>query len=187
MIILVLMLAVAYIPTAQYTWDSVDWKPQDPLRPAPQDYAICYFGYRQIGQVEDEMYSGSQQRMMLSVALLVGGMLKRLWHLFYTPTQVFLQVRASCSCRARHILQHLHRWSTKDALWSHLVMTFVYQPLLAIFLTFRVMTDLLGSRGFEVCSCQDPNIHSHCLTALGMVVGSKLFVRVTEPMDTEIF
>ena len=151
MISLVIMLGIAFVPTAQYTWDMAYWGPYD--RPVPQDFAICYFGTHPLGSgglVSSRLYAASQQRMILSVILLAGGMLKRLWHLSRTPTRVCLHLRVVISQQTRRVLRRMHTWSTSDSLWSYPMVTLVYRPCLTVFLTSRVLADLLTSRAFEV-------------------------------------
>lgn len=149
MIVLGVLLTLALIPTAQYTWYME--QPSKPLRPTPQDYASCYVGNSpHIDKREHQNFQSSQQRMILSAILLLLGMLTRVWHLFDTPTKKYLHARDICSGLFQQILSQMRVWSTRNTLWSHLVATFAYRPCLAAFLTVRLLIDIFASKGFEV-------------------------------------
>lgn len=163
MIILIIMLIVALIPTGHYTWESqtilYGAKNDDIIRPKPTDHAVCYFNHHEGRCTEDEWYEytceqvfqASQQRMILSAVFLAVGMCNRLWHLFRLPSRLYISARSFCSNLSTPVLSHMYRWSTTWSLWySCPFILFAYYPALAALLTVRLMADMVTSRAFEV-------------------------------------
>lgn len=163
MIILVIMLIVALVPTGHYTWDSrtmaIAQRPSDNIRPKPTDHAICYFNRHEgtctgdswYAKVCNEVFQASQQRMVLSAVFLGVGMCNRLWHLFRLPTRLYNTARFRCSKMSTAALSHMYRGTMTWSLWySTPFVMFVYHPLLAVFLTVRLIADIISSRAFEV-------------------------------------
>lgn len=187
MVIRVIMLAVGFVPTAQYTWDNESdssGEQEVALRPFPRDYAICYLGFSQgPNQTESTRYSSSQQRMVLSAVLLLFGMLNRIWHLFDKLTTEFLRVRGFTSSFCKDFLRQMRVWSTADAFWSYLVAVFVYRPCLAIYLTVRILMDMITSRAFEVRLGATKSLR--ILNNPGLVAGPQFCIWCTELMVTQ--
>lgn len=165
MIILILMLIVALVPTGHYTWESSiiqsARRQRNTIRPQPTDNAICYFNSHEsicrdgsgswYQQHCDAAFEASQQRMIMSAVFLAVGMCNRLWHLFRLPSQVYNSVRSFCSNLSIFVLAHMHSWTTEWPIWfSFPFSMIVYHPALTVFLTFRLVADMLTSRAFEV-------------------------------------
>ena len=195
MIILIIMLIVALIPTSHYTWESPTLiygeKKGDNIRPKPTDPAICYFNHHTGTCTADAWYTytcaqvfeASQQRMILSALFLGVGMCNRLWHLFRLPTRVYNSTRTLCSSWSTQMLSRMHRSTTTWSLWySSPFSFFIYHPALAVFLTIRLLADMITSRAFEVsptCGCATAAL----LTTLGLVADYQLLLGHVEPLD----
>lgn len=163
MVILVILLCVALIPSAQYVevWHInpkyPDWNyPQDAKvmgYDSSLDHAICFF--RQIKENQRYLYyqyykseiGVKRQRAILSAIILTFNMINRVWRLYKTSTDAYLLVRRWCSYRVRRILRWVY---TNTKTRSVIVVGLVYRPLLAIFLVLRLIIDLLLSKLFEV-------------------------------------
>lgn len=162
MIILVLMLIVALVPTGQYTWEAIIYEnaiQQDiKLRPQPTDLAICYFHSHEntcpsgwFQRECDLAFEASLQRMALSAVFLAVGMCNRLWHLIRLPAQLFNSARSFCSHMSTKALSCMHDWAAAWPLWLSLPFAaLLYYPSLAVFLTIRLVADMVTSRAFEV-------------------------------------
>ncbi|CAO2649168.1 Nn.00g101170.m01.CDS01 [Neocucurbitaria sp. VM-36] len=165
MIMLVVMLLVAMIPTGQYTWtagvtsDST-FKANEPV-PNPQSYAICFF-YVAVDRsfhFEDDpdmlgwkawILKGSRQRMVISAGLLGFGMLQRLCRLHPAPDRAYYQARKLMGRPVRAVLMLLYRHVKCDTWISYANLVFVYRPLLALNLSLQYFLDLLISMAFEI-------------------------------------
>lgn len=168
MIILVILLGVALIPSAQY---ASDWQPRDfyvanrrlDYTETNEEYkthkekAICFFGQRpmtDIWRLYIEVRSGAirikQQRIIFSAIALPVGMTTRLWRLHPAPTDTLLRIRGRISSFSRKWLQRLLDRNRSDTLGAFLVTRLIHCPILAVFLTLRVLADLIGSKAFEV-------------------------------------
>lgn len=164
MVILVIMLIVALIPTGHYAWESAtviygQREGGDSLRPKPTDHAICYFNHHEGACTFDAWYTktceqvleASQQRMILSALFLGVGMCNRLWHLFRLPARILNSARTYCSSLASLVLSRMHTWTTTWPFWySNLFAMLVYHPALTVLLTVRLLADMITSRAFEV-------------------------------------
>ncbi|KAH6614342.1 hypothetical protein C7974DRAFT_74404 [Boeremia exigua] len=161
MVILIMMLIVALVPTGHYTWESVTirWAQRDSvtIRPKPTDPAVCYFNRHEGGceneyaELCEEVFQASQQRMILSAAFLGVGMCNRLWHLFRLPVRLYNSSRSVSSDMCKTVLSHMHKWTTSWTLWGSIPFgIFVYHPCLALFLALRLLADIITSRAFEV-------------------------------------
>lgn len=163
MVILIIMLIIALIPTGQYTWESstigAAQRKGDNVRPKPTDHAVCYFNRHEVTctgeyyypNVCEEVFQASQQRMILSAVFLGVGMCNRLWHLFRLPARLYNSIRSRCSHLSTIVLSRMYRWTLTWSLWySAPFIYFAYLPLLAIFLTVRLLADMITSRAFEV-------------------------------------
>lgn len=147
MITLVLMLVVAHVPTAHYVLD--DAYPS--AEPRSEDFATCYFNsHTPNDRVTENLYEAAQQRMVLSTVFLGNGMLNRLWHLFWTPTYVYVRVREICGIWTGKLLSYIHVWTLSKSQTSILVAAILYRPLLATLLAWRFTLDLISSMAFEV-------------------------------------
>lgn len=165
MVILILMLIVALIPTGHYTWGSsimgYDMGQAGSIRPRPTDSTICYFnshvgncpdytGWWMQGQC-NRAFEASQQRMILSAVFLGVGMCNRLWHLFRLPSRVFNSTRSFCSNWSTFLLSRLYVWNREWPMYYAFPFAlFVYYVALTVFLTIRLLVDMLTSRAFEV-------------------------------------
>ena len=150
MVMLVIMLIVALVPTAHYAWDRPYYGSS---RPAPFDYAICFYNHHEIQNSGDQgLADASLQRMVFSALLLGVGMLNRLFQLFRTPTNVYIRARRFSSHWARKCLSIVHTWSVRRSPQSIITAALLYRPCLAIFLTIRVILDMATSKFFEVRS-----------------------------------
>ena len=168
MIILILMLIVALIPTGHYTWGASIMRyamGQEGMtvRPQATDSATCYFnshvgicpdytGSWMQGEC-DHTFEAAQQRMILSAVFLGVGMCNRLWHLFRLPSRVFNSTRSFCSNCSMTVLSQMYVWTREWPMYLAFPFTlFVYYMALTIFLTIRLLADMLTSRAFEVRS-----------------------------------
>lgn len=145
---LIVLLVVAMLPTSQFHFHRPDYRNQ---RPLPSDPAICY--YSQGPWKTKEGHDGaeiSRQYMVLSAALLGGGMLIRFIRLHQTPTRYLGAVREFCSRKSRNALRITYKYSRGDELISRLKRAFWYNPLLAGFLVLRTLVDFWSSMAFEV-------------------------------------
>ena len=166
MVILILMLIVALIPTGHYVWGSsvmgYNLAQGGSIRPLATDSAICYFNSH-VGicpdkynaswlQVEcDHAFEASQQRMVMSAVFLGVGMCNRLWHLFRLPARVFNSTRSFCSNWSTFVLSRMYVWNREWPMYVAFPFAFVgYHVYLMLFLTVRLIVDMLTSRAFEV-------------------------------------
>lgn len=161
MFILVVLLSLAFLPTANYRWQYAP--PNGSGRPAPQDYAICYL--RPISRLNDAMdesptlvpndHSFSEHAiiaMSISVILMSVGFFSRVLKL-YQSTATFLSktVRGKVSTMIRKPLRMIDRSCDGSNFFQNLKRLLVYRPFLALFLTARILVDIWDSMFFEVC------------------------------------
>ena len=148
MTILVILLIVAMLPTGQFHFHRPDYRNQ---RPLPSDPAICYYTHGPWKtEGEHDGMETARQYMVLSAALLGGGMLIRIIRLHQTPTRCLGIVRAFCSKRSKKVLKTSFENSRGDTLRLRLKRAFWYNPLLAGFLVVRTLLDFWSSMVFEV-------------------------------------
>lgn len=160
MVILIVMLIIAMIPTSNYTWTLipaedvsailVDETGHQFVRPYPQNQAICFFTHaeRVDNNYSVQLYVACQ-RVILSAVLLGFGTVSRIWRLFRVADAVYHRARKQVSAVGIGLLQRVLSWTSNWTMSSQLVLIFVYRPLLAIFLSFRLLLDILTSRFFD--------------------------------------
>ena len=166
------LLVVALVPTANYDWgqgvpeqQSTDEESAYHDRPAPADYALCYFKIRE----EADVIS-----VAISIAFIVVGYIARVVRLYRT-----LSVRWVGGARktVRRWLQGglkvLHRGIGAANSPNRLTVLFVYRPLVAIFLLLTVLVDLWSSMFFEVG-----------LTRVSWTLKCNLFISTTDSVPS---
>ena len=190
MVIMILMLIVALIPTGHYTWGAGIMR-SVPLyggttRPQATDSAMCYFnshvnncptpmGYWMQKEC-DQAFEAAQQRMILSAVFLGVGMCNRLWHLFRLPSRVFNSTRSFCSSWSTSILSRMYVWNREWPMYIAFPFAqFVYYMALTIFLTIRLLADMLTSRAFEVSESAAWPLDL-TLTSLGVVADRQFYL-----------
>ena len=150
--ILVVMLLVAMVPTGNYNWGS--WSdgynpdsPDETIPPQPTDYAICYFTRSQDADVI------TFASMVISVLLIAIGFLSRVVRLHKRlSVDLVGNVRRSISESLRKKLQTVYSWCDVENSPNSLKRLLVYRPLLAVFLSLRVVLDAWSSMFLEVSS-----------------------------------
>jgi hypothetical protein len=195
MIMLIIMLIIALVPTAHYAWDSpaiiYGTTKNDDVRPQATDYAICFFNSHSGTCTYDNWYrtycsqafEASQQRMVLSALFLAVGMLNRLWHLFKLPTRIYIGARIICSHKSTLVLSRFHSRISSWPFWlSCFAAFFFYYPFLAMFLTIRLLVDMMTSRAFEVSSMQALYVHK-VLTITDLVADRQLLLGFGKSVD----
>lgn len=172
MVLLVVMLAVALLPSAQYVGD--DQRPYDAINlatdteyAASRDYALCFFPQRHMIEerqkyIDDKYFAmrAKTQRVTFSALVLVLGMLNRLWRLHKAPMNIFLRIRETISSSSRDGLQWLLGRTKPDTLGGFMFRRLIFCPILAFFLTLRILADLVASKAFEA-SPRDPDMRRH--------------------------
>ncbi|CAO2655636.1 Nn.00g044390.m01.CDS01 [Neocucurbitaria sp. VM-36] len=127
MIILVVMLTFALIPTAQYTWYFDDKMTREDVILFVSKPAICsFFPYQHSTTFQNR---AGIQRAGISITLMTIGMFVRLCQLYQTPTDA---------------------WCNLDSPLPVLSTVFLYRPLLTVFLCYRTLFDVASSKAFEV-------------------------------------
>jgi hypothetical protein len=159
--ILILMLIIAMIPTANYTWTLstfedfsailADDSEHQHVRPYPQDHAICFFTHAgRVGIDSSALLTVVRQRVIVSAILIGLGMMIRVWRLFRRPDEVYRRVRRRLSVAITGVLHKILGWTSTWTVSSQLVLIFIYRPLLAIFMTVRILLDIGTSRLVDV-------------------------------------
>lgn len=150
MFLLAVMLLVAIVPTGNYNWGngpSFDESTGQLVypTPSPTDYAICHIGR---AKTTDKLTFAS---MVISVLLIAFGFLSRVVRLHKT-----LSVRVVGGTR-RYVSEKVFEWLQKVYDWCHPGTTpsgirrlLLYRPLLALFLSVRVISDAWTSMFVEV-------------------------------------
>lgn len=161
MSILVILLILALIPTANYRWQ-YNVYPRGPGPPSAKDYAICYL--KPIGGNEDPWEFGglgsfagdgyndhATVAMLISVILMFIGFVSRIFKMHQTLSTLFSQtIRGKISHVLRKILRLVECRCIPGGFLQNLKRLWLYRPLLALFLTARVMIDTWDSMFFEV-------------------------------------
>ncbi|KAJ8113273.1 hypothetical protein OPT61_g4560 [Boeremia exigua] len=152
MIVLIVLLSVALIPSALYVevYEGLD---KFHHYNSANDYTICFFRHSHEGvrgtyyDLKKEEIYAKKENTIISAVILIFGMTNRIWRLFETSTNIFLSVRRWFS---RHI-KYMLRWVLKATVSkSDIVMGLIYRPLLASYLLVHVLLDILLSKAFEV-------------------------------------
>jgi len=148
MLIVVLLLIVAIVPTGNFNWFT-DMGPE--TESTPSDYVACHFVQ---SRSSDKITYAS---MVISILLLGIGFATRVVRLFEPLSVCEVNARIFLSRRIRDkILQPLfismvvkQEGATKlRHRWKQLL---VYRPILVLFLTFELGVDIWNSMVFEVC------------------------------------
>lgn len=160
MFILVVLLSLSFLPTANYRWQYAP--PNGSGRPAPQDYAICYLRpVSRLNEVDDDSptlfpndHSFSEHAiiaMSISVILMSVGFFSRVVKLYQSPaTFLSKTVRGKISSILRKPLRIIDRSCDGSNYFQNLKRLLFYRPLLALFLTARMLVDIWDSMFFEV-------------------------------------
>jgi hypothetical protein len=135
---------------SEYNWNTTkyNWTSNIPGRSvSPADQAICYLdpsfsdGY---------LLANWRFRILISMIFLGFGMINRFRRLYHAPNLILSKGRAWVSCRVRGILMYYYGKSRANSFIACIVAVLVYRPLLALFLTVRLLMDGLTSMAFEV-------------------------------------
>lgn len=170
---IVTMLIVALVPTANYAWLHSSSGHSN-----ASSYAICHFVYGPEEDSNSDIYSVlGRLNAALSIVLLAVASICRIILLHkYLSRRILGKWRTKASIYARSKLLALWiKWeiqSNTNVFQRHLL----YHPLLACFLTIRILSDLIASMFFEVSStskCRMGNLSY----ALDMVACRKLHHR----------
>ena len=147
MLLLIVMLITAIIPTGQYQWIFSDYSsiyPSDDP-PKPSHYAICWFSTR------PPAYTLERVLPMVTLVLLVGlGFIIRAIKLHKPLSDMMVKVRASISQGLRRPLWMLYRWKARPRGLRCFAGNTLYYPALALFLSLRLIADHFSSMFFEV-------------------------------------
>lgn len=148
MVILVIMLIVALIPTAQYTWYFDGHLSLGDIVKFVSRPAVCsFFPSQNSGGFTSR---AGNQRAGISISLLCLGLLLRLCRLYDTPGDIYFKIRMWCSSGTKSLLQKLLDWCKADSGFGLLGIICLYRPLLTIFLCYRILFDVASSKVFEV-------------------------------------
>jgi hypothetical protein len=159
MIVLTIMIIYALTTTSQYDWESLF--PNNSV--APSDQAICYldpsfeFGNSHLDpsylntSFNFQLYEDDRRlRLVVSIIFLGFGMINRLRRLYHAPNLIVSKARAWVSRKVRSFLMHCYGRICADSFIACAAAVLVYRPLLALFLTVRILMDGLTSLAFEV-------------------------------------
>ncbi|KAJ5156839.1 hypothetical protein N7492_009642 [Penicillium capsulatum] len=160
MLVLIIMLVFALIPTVNYQWvqrsDS-----SSAFVPGLADYAWCYLN--PTNHHLNPGHTGTQYQytkqavfaVVLSILLLVLGFMARLFKLHRNASLGLNEkIRGNLSHYLRNWLRRLYNWLDIQGSSRNLKRTMLYRPLLALFLTGRISLDLASSMFFELTLAQ---------------------------------
>jgi hypothetical protein len=141
MVVLTTMVIYGLITTARY--DSSDlgvWSSSiDASEPA-----ICYLN------PSSDDWAGMDVRIVISIVFLGFGMMNRIRRLYHAPNLIIAKARKGISHKSRRFLMYFYGQGSADSIIACLAAVLVYRPLLALFLTIRLLMDGLSSMAFEV-------------------------------------
>ncbi|CAG8208991.1 unnamed protein product [Penicillium salamii] len=161
MFVLVVLLILAFLPTANYRWQ-YGYSAKSTGRPALQDYAICYlrpvqrpdpaWDYMHASVDNGHAFSDSAiMAMSISVVLLFVGFVCRVLKMHQSLSYFFARtIRGSISRMLRKPLRTIEGWCVTPSFLHSLQRLLLYRPLLALFLTLRILVDTWDSMFFEV-------------------------------------
>ena len=166
MIILIILLIAALVPTVHYAFNDLDAMVIS--RPRPHDYAICFLSHHGI-LPESEVsklfsdwkrdyvrgwafreFNTSKDRVICSSVLLAFGVLNRLWRLYDAPTIHYLRLRAWWGEKVMVQLEKLFLATKSERVSPSWLTVLIYCPVLALVLGLRVLLDIATSKTFEV-------------------------------------
>ncbi|KAF3001832.1 hypothetical protein E8E13_003819 [Curvularia kusanoi] len=159
MIVLVILLVVALVPSSRYSLRS-GYRAVSGVNPTKKevydlssDYAYCFFkpcreGSRPTYFLENkEDILNKKQNVMISAAILIIGIVNRIWRLYETSTRFYIIARGWIS---RHI-KRLLRWTLNATQSkSFMLVALLYRPILACYLVCHLILDVVLSKAFEV-------------------------------------
>lgn len=188
MICLLIMLIVAFIPTAFFDWINSSSVMEDCSAAYPCSPAICFFDIANAQRLSagmDREYCGlmtppsnpAGQAMVVSLILLIVGFVSRSVKLFNCLSMaVHIYLRRPISKRAQQVFMWLLGLSktetASDPMTSEsmpgnsLYLKVLHQPFEAIFLSFRITSDLIGSMLAEVRN----SLHTVLISGKGLTV-----------------
>ncbi|OQD73997.1 hypothetical protein PENANT_c191G11629 [Penicillium antarcticum] len=161
MFVLVVLLILAFLPTANYRWQ-YGYSAKSTGRPAPQDYAICYLipvqrpdpapNYMYVSVDNGHVLSdSSMMAMSISVVLVFVGFVCRVLKLHQSLSSFLARtIRGRISHMLRKPLRTIEGWCVTPSFLHSLQRLLLYRPLLALFLTLRILVDTWDSMFFEV-------------------------------------
>lgn len=157
MLVLVVMLSLALLPTTNYKWKEQGIWSNEKLIPKLTDYAICYLKPDRRYQSQFSVLSSTISIFLISLGFLLRVI--RLHHSF--SSFVSGKIRKSLSVAARRLLRTVFQWCDRNGSQESLKRLLCYRPILAIFLAMRILLDLWSSMLFEVSAYHlagSPNI-----------------------------
>lgn len=187
MFVLVVLLIMAFLPTANYRWQ-YGYFGESTGHPAPQDYAICYLKPVQLPDPDPtHIYSSvdnghvlsdsSMMGMSISVVLMFVGFVCRVIKLHQSLSSFLARsIRGRTSHMLRKPLRAIEGWCVTPSYLHSLQRLLLYRPLLALFLTLRILVDTWDSMFFEVGSStiqvkpmltENPGLVAHYQLRLG--------------------
>ena len=171
MLVVVVMLIVALLPTGQWMWQEQRMLGQNPFPPGGA-YAICFYE-----KLDIESYTShitvfpkylNIMIMVLSVLLLAIGFLIRVVKLYKSVSVGFFKpVRSWLSKIALRWLRKLSKWYNTKHWFLRLARITVYRLLLIMFLLMRLILDVWTSTFLEVCISHGSDLYY--LTATDLV------------------
>ncbi|KAJ5337496.1 uncharacterized protein N7506_005518 [Penicillium brevicompactum] len=163
MFVLVVLLILAFLPTANYRWQ-YGYSAKSTGHPALQVYAICYLRpVQRPDPARNHMYASvdnghafsdsSIMAMSISVVLLFVGFVCRVLKMHQSLSYFFARtIRGSISRMLRKPLRTIEGWCVTPSFLHSLQRLLLYRPLLALFLTLRILVETWNSMFFEVGS-----------------------------------
>jgi hypothetical protein len=143
MISLTGMIIYALTTTSQY-----DWTRESAVRlVTPFDQAICYLSPSLHYEFDD---GNGTQRICLAISFLGIGMINRIRRLYHVPNLIVNKGRSWTSHKVKRFLMYCYRPNSGNSFIACIAAVLVYRPLLAAFLTVRLLIDGCTSMAFEV-------------------------------------
>lgn len=147
MLVLIIMLITAIVPTGRYDWTldfELDIHSSDDS-PRPSEYAICWFS------TLPPAYPFGTLLSMVVLVLLAGlGFIIRAIKLHKPLSEQLVKTRARISEGLRRQLWMLYRCKTRRRGLPRVTGNALYYPALALFLSLRLFADHFSSMFFEV-------------------------------------
>jgi hypothetical protein len=141
MVVLTTMIIYGLTTTSRYDWDTgISLGSVKPF-----DQAICY-----LDPAFDDWENTDAFRIIISIVFLGFGMINRIRRLYHAPNLIMAKARNRISQISRCFLMYIYGQGSADSVVACLAAVMVYRPLLALFLTVRLLTDGLTSMAFEV-------------------------------------
>ncbi|CAO2649903.1 Nn.00g011950.m01.CDS01 [Neocucurbitaria sp. VM-36] len=137
MVLLIIMLIAALVPTAGY-----DFNRTRSSHVSPFDSAVCAY--------IPHATSPEADYMVFSALLLAFGMVIRICRLYPKPLHMFENLRGRCHEISHKYLRKVHKHTHSRSFASFLVDMCYYKPLLAIDISCRMALDVATSKAFEV-------------------------------------